>query len=143
MQAIYKHVNHLANNQRQLIDTLAADKGYSGAQSRLLHYLFTHNTEGVCQKDLEREFGFRASTATELLNTMEKQGLVKRVLSKIDARRKNIVLTDDAERYRDTVLSGMEELQQTLVAGIKEENLAVWLEVTEQMLTNMKQKGRK
>lgn len=143
MQTIYKHVNHLANNQRQLIDTLAADKGYSGAQSRLLHYLFTHNTEDVCQKDLEKEFGFRASTATELLNTMEKRGLVKRVPSKTDARRKNIILTDDAESHRDTVLSGMEELQQTLVDGIEEEKLAIWLEVTGKMLTNIKQKGRK
>lgn len=143
MQHIYRHINHLANHQRRFIEALAADKDYSGAQIRTLHYLFSHQKETVYQKDLEKEFSFRASTATELLNSMEKNGLVQRVPSKEDARRKEIVLTGNAENYRNDIVESIEQLQQTLVKDIDESDLQTWLRVTEKMLMNFNERGKK
>ena len=102
MNSVYKYVTQLANSQRRFIDSLAVDKEYSGAQGKIIHYLFTHEDTVVYQKDIEKDFGLRAPTATELLKTLMKKELIQKVPSEKDARLKEIVLTGHAEKYKKT-----------------------------------------
>ena len=46
----------------------------------------------IYQKDIEKEFGLRPSTATEVLKALEKKELICRVSEKQDARLKRIEL---------------------------------------------------
>ena len=82
MDSIYKYITQLANSQRRFIDNLAVGKEYSGAQGKVIHYLFTHKDSAVHQKDIEKDFGMRAPTATELLKTLVKKELIQKVPSK-------------------------------------------------------------
>ena len=82
MDSIYKYITQLANSQRRFIDNLAVGKEYSGAQGKVIHYLFTHKDSVVHQKDIEKDFGMRAPTATELLKTLMKKELIQKIPSK-------------------------------------------------------------
>lgn len=140
MNAIYKYINHLANNQRRLIEKNSLNRGYSGAQGRILHFLFSSKDKVIHQKDIEKEFGLRAPTATEVLRNMESKGIIKRVAGREDARYKEIILTEEASQYEEDVISDMEKLQQCLIHDIDEEELKTWVKVSQKMLANLEER---
>jgi len=141
MESTYKYISQLANSQRRFIEHLAIDKEYSGAQGKVIHYLFDNEGKSIFQKHIEKVFGLRASTATELLNKMEEMGIIKRVPSKTDARCKEIVLTAKANTYKNDVLFGMDLVQSKLTQGISVEDLKKWISVTEKMISNLEKNG--
>lgn len=134
---VYKYISQLANGQRRLIDCLATNKTYSGAQGKVIHYLFNNKDKKVYQKEIEKSFGLRASTATELIKSLEKMGLIKRVNSKEDARFKEIILTEKADEYKEDVCNDMELLEEKLTSKISKEELDCWLVITNKMLANL------
>lgn len=136
---IYKYISRLANRQRRLIDKLAKDKEYSGTEGKIIHFLFENKDKTVYQKNIESVFGLRASTATQVMLSLEKAGLIKRVPSKDDARYKAIVLTEKAERYKQDIYSDMENLKEHIIKGIDPEQLELWYEITEKMIRNMEE----
>lgn len=111
---------------------------FSGAQGRTLHFLLAEHTKSdVFQKDIEAEFGLRPPTATALLKELEQRGLIRKEPVSYDARRKKIVVTEKALKYKDCVLKGLDKLNQKLIAGISEEEMQVFFSVTDKMLKNL------
>ncbi len=138
LESIYKYVTQLANAQRRLIERLAKEKTYSGTQGKVIHYLFANKENTVYQKHIERDFGMRASTATELIHSLEKMEMVRRVPSKKDGRYKEILLTEKAITLRDDVSADMNELEQRMKKNLSDEELLLWVKVTCKMLDNLK-----
>ena len=103
---------------------------FSGAQGRTLHFLLAHTK-------IEEEFGLRPPTATALLKELEQRGLIRKEPVPYDARKKKIVVTEEALQYKDCVLKGLEELNQKLTAGISDEEMQVFFSVTDKMLKNL------
>ena len=112
---------------------------FSGAQGRTLHFLLAHTKIDIFQKDIEEEFGLRPPTATALLKELEQRGLIRKEPVPYDARKKKIVVTEEALQYKDCVLKGLEELNQKLTAGISDEEMQVFFSVTDKMLKNLAQ----
>ena len=110
---------------------------FSGAQGRTLHFLLAHTKIHIFQKDIEEEFGLRPPTATALLKELEQRGLIRKEPVPYDARKKKIVVTEEALQYKDCVLKGLEELNQKLTAGISDEEMQVFFSVTDKMLKNL------
>lgn len=110
---------------------------FSGAQGRTLHFLLAHTKIDIFQKDIEEEFGLRPPTATALLKELEQRGLIRKEPVPYDARKKKIVVTEEALQYKDCVLKGLEELNQKLTAGISDEEMRVFFSVTDKMLKNL------
>ena len=110
---------------------------FSGAQGRTLHFLLAHTKSDIFQKDIEEEFGLRPPTATALLKELEQRGLIRKEPVPYDARKKKIVVTEEALQYKDCVLKGLEELNQKLTAGISDEEMQVFFSVTDKMLKNL------
>ena len=110
---------------------------FSGAQGRTLHFLLEHTKIDIFQKDIEEEFGLRPPTATALLKELEQRGLIRKEPVPYDARKKKIVVTEEALQYKDCVLKGLEELDQKLTAGISDEEMQVFFSVTDKMLKNL------
>jgi len=134
---VYKCISQLANGQRRLIDSLATKKAYTGAQGKIIHYLFSNKDKNIHQKELEKSFGLRASTATELINSLEKMGVVIRVPSKEDARFKDVILTKKADDYKEGVCHDMELLEEKLTSKISKEELDSWFDITNKILANL------
>ena len=108
------------------------------SQGRTLHFLLAaHTKHDVFQKDIEEEFGLRPPTATALLKELEQRGLIRKEPVSYDARRKKIVVTEEALKYKDCVLRGLDELNRKLTAGISEEEMQVFFTVTDKMLKNL------
>lgn len=99
---------------------------FSGAQGRTLHFLLAHTKSDIFQKDIEEEFGLRPPTATALLKELEQRGLIRKEPVPYDARKKKIVVTEEALQYKDCVLKGLKELDQKLTAGISDEEMQVF-----------------
>lgn len=135
---IYRLINILANRQRRHFDRLTAEAPFSGAQGRVLHYLLDHPDEEIFQKDIEEEFGLRPSTATTLLQSMERKGLLRREPSEKDARYKKLTLTPEAEKHRGALFAEMSQLTEKLAGSIAPDDLKTWQKVTEQMIKNLK-----
>ena len=91
----------------------------------------------IVQKDIEEEFGLRPPTATALLKELEQRGLIRKEPVPYDARKKKIVVTEEALQYKDCVLKGLKELDQKLTAGISDEEVQVFFYVTDKMLDNL------
>lgn len=129
-------VGKLSNQIRRRLDSLSLKGQFSGAQGRALHFILAQ-TGDVFQKDLEEEFSLRPPTATELLKQMEKNGLIRRESLDSDRRMKKIILTEKALEYQEQVKAGLMELEEDLVRGIPEQQMAVFFEVISRMINNL------
>ena len=88
-------IGKLSNQIRRKLEAFSCRSDFSGAQGKVLHFLLAQPHD-VFQKDVEQVYGMRASTATELLKQMEKNGLIFREPAEHDNRLKRIVLTEKA-----------------------------------------------
>lgn len=101
----------------------------SKMQSWIIHYLYDRPDENVYQKDLESFFHIARSTATGLLQGMEKQGYVIRCSVPGDARLKRIVLTEKGSDIQNAVLNALHRNEQALRQGISQEDLDTFYRV--------------
>lgn len=131
-----RYVSKLSNKIRRKLDRLSSREAFSGSQGRVLQFLLAQN-EDIFQKDIEEEYSIRPSTATQLLNQMEQNGLICRVPVPYDRRLKKIQLTDKAQQYRQQVVKDLTELEKTVTAGIAPEDLEVFFRVVETMMDNL------
>ena len=91
--AIGRIIGILSNQIKRQFDSSASKTGVTGVQGRVLHYLLGQPREQeIFQKDLEEEFNLRRSSATGILQLMEKNGYIERVPVEYDARLKKIVV---------------------------------------------------
>ena len=74
-----KLINGISNRLRRRSQVVQKRIGISGAQGNVLDYILVESeNHPVYQKEIEKEFGLRPPTATELLRTLEGKGLIVR-----------------------------------------------------------------
>ena len=124
-QIAMRSIKRLSNGISREMCAAFGSGMFSGAQGRTLHFLLAHTKSDIFQKDIE-EFGLRPPTATALLKELEQRGLIRKEPVPYDARKKKIVVTEEALQYKDCVLKGLKELDQKLTAGISDEEMQVF-----------------
>ena len=133
-----KVINKISNRLRRRSVALQEKLGMSGAQGNILNYILVDGRKRpVYQKDIEKEFGLRPSTATEALKNLEAKGLICRISEKQDARLKRIELTSKAEEIRHLITSEIAESENLLLKGITEEERRIFIEIGKKMLKNL------
>ena len=85
------------------------------------------------QKDIEEEFQIRKPTVTGILKLMEKNGYIYRESAKQDARLKQIIPTEKAEKIRPAILKSIEEGEAKMLRGIPKEDVELCKQVLWQM----------
>lgn len=111
-----KVINKISNRLRRRSVALQEKLGMSGAQGNILNYILVDGRKRpVYQKDIEKEFGLRPSTATEALKNLEAKGLICRISEKQDGRLKRIELTSKAEEIRHLITSEIAESENLLL----------------------------
>lgn len=131
-------VGMLSNQIKRQLDNTILNDALTGMQGRFLHFILTCSAEhDVFQKDLEEEFNLRRSTATGILQLMEKGGLLYRQSVDYDARLKKIVVTQKGAQCKAQVEQSIRVLEERLQRGISNADLAVFFRVMEQMSKNM------
>ena len=107
-------------------------------QKSILHFiLFETMQRDLYQKDLEKEFKVRRSTASENLRLLEKKGYLYRECAKEDARLKKIIPTEKAVGVRGQLRKSIERTEERIRQGIPEEDLKVFFRVLKQISANL------
>ena len=133
-----KVINKISNRLRRRSVALQEKLGMSGAQGNILNYILVDGRKRpVYQKDIEKEFGLRPSTATEALKNLEAKGPICRISEKQDGRLKRIELTSKAEEIRHLITSEIAESENLLLKGITEEERRIFIEIGKKMLKNL------
>ena len=107
----------------------------TASQIRFIDYLANHDE--VYQSDFEREFNISRATVYDVLNTMEKKGIITREKSSVDTRKNRVILNKDVLDHHMEVKKKINDINRELVKYIDINDLLVFSKVLEQMNKNM------
>ena len=131
-------INQISNRLRRRSRQVQEAIGISGAQGNILDYILVESRQrSVYQKEIEKEFGLRPSTATEALKLLGEKGLICRIPEEKDGRYKRIVFTPKAEAVQDALRREIEESEAILLQGVAPEEKELFLEIAGRMLRNL------
>lgn len=141
-QHVAFEIRNLTILMKRKMDDKLGGNGYKKPKFTQMHgwamdYLYNNRDREVYQKDFEKSFGIRRSTASNILRLMEKRGIITRETAEYDTRLKKITLTPEAIRHHDIVTSHMEEFEKELIKGIPPEKLEVFFDVIESIKQNL------
>ena len=131
-------INLLSHKVKARLDAAFLNLGITGVQSRVIYYILKHCEEGpVFQRDIENAFGLSRSTATGILQLLEKNGIIIRESVASDARLKSLVPTPRAVKLNAEVSVGLEEMERRLTKGLSSGQVQLFREIAAQMLRNL------
>ena len=131
-------INLLSHKVKARLDAHFQNLGITGVQSRVIYYILAHCKEGpVFQRDIESAFGLSRSTATGILQLLEKNGIILRESVPNDARLKSLVPTQRAFELAAQVRACLEETDRMLTRGLSEGQIIMFREMAAQMLRNL------
>ena len=135
-------VKTLANMLRRQVDKLESNRGIdgvTGTQGRVIGFIVSKKGKDVFQRDLEEEFSVRRSTATSILQLMERNGFIRREAVDYDARLKKLILTEKALALHKEIEKNLDETERLITKGVSDEELATFLAVIAKMKENLDQ----
>lgn len=92
----------------------------------------------VFQRDIEKEFDIRRSTATTILQLMEKRGLIIREPTDYDARLKKIVLTEKSLEIERQVRENISSYEKKMRENISDEEIDHFFALIERIKQNLR-----
>ena len=107
----------------------------TASQIRFIDYLADHDE--VYQSDFEKEFNISRATVYDVLNTMEKKGIITREKSNVDTRKNRVILNNDVLEQHKRVKEKINNINKELIKNIESKDLIVFESVIEQMNKNM------
>ena len=129
------------NMIRRSVDRNVAEAGIdeiSGMQLPFIGFIYDRSlTQDVFQRDIEREFRIRRSTATVMLQNLEQKGFVVRKPVEYDARLKKIVLTQKAIEQNNLVRQRIDAFNEKLEEGITPEEKEQFFRVLDKIIQNL------
>ncbi|HJD23186.1 MAG TPA: MarR family transcriptional regulator [Firmicutes bacterium] len=131
-------IHILSHKLRKRMNTDVQSLGLTAAQSRIMHYILVKCADGpVFQRDVENAFGLSRSTATGILQLMEKNGLILRESVASDARLKSLIPTEKAGQLDARVGECLDQTEQCLTHGLSSTQLSAFLETAAHMSANL------
>lgn len=133
-------LRQVANIIRREIDNAVSKRNIeklTGMQGRVIGYLCHNGEKEIFQRDIEAEFSIRRSTATTILQTMEKHGLIKREPVEYDARLKRILPTDIAVTRHKIFEEEINRVENQVLNGITKEEADTLLSILDKIKNNL------
>lgn len=137
-------IKAFSNQMKRMFDKRAIrdnEAGLTGMQLAVLGFIADTPARGdrdVFQRDIEEEFDIRRSTATSILQLMEKNGVLRRESVSGDLRLKRIVLTEKGLALQEKQGKRMKQIDAILVQGIPAEDLTAFYRVMETATENIR-----
>ena len=131
-------IHILSHKLKKRMNANMQSLGLTGGQSHIMHYILVKCAEGpVFQRDVEKAFGMSRSTATGILQLMEKNGVIVRESVASDARLKSLIPTERAAHLDAQISESLRQGEQRLTKGLSSEQLAQFLETAAHMAANL------
>lgn len=110
-------------------------------QMLIMEYLACHPEEDVLQRDLEKYLRISRASVSDVLSTMEKNGMIRRSRGKRDARTRTVALEERAKQRMKEGDRALEKLMGIATKGIPPSQLKTFEEVLDQMIRNMEERS--
>lgn len=131
-------VSILSHKAKKLMDSKLSDLDLTGVQSRVMHFILERYERGpVFQRDVETAFLFSRSTATGILQLLEKKGIIRRESVKSDARLKSLVPTELAAEHEARINASIKEVEEIMTRDISPGQIQLFLELASKMSDNL------
>ncbi len=113
-------------------------KNITGLQGHVIDFIRLESVHtDVYQKDVEKYFNIRRSTATGILQSMEKKELITRESVPDDARLKKIVLTDKALSIHNQIIQKLAYAEEQIKKNLTEEEIDIFFDILEKVSMNI------
>ena len=110
----------------------------AGMQGPMLGYIHENSQErDVFQRDIEKEFNIRRSTATVMLQNLEQKGFLTREPVDYDARLKKIVLTQKAVEHNNMIRERVTAFNKALEKGITDSEKEMFFRILDKIKNNL------
>ena len=104
-------------------------------QSKIL--MFLSDNENVSSNDIAKCIHVNKSTLSKMLNSLERNGFIIRKNSKIDTRKKNIILTNKALKIINILKDDAERISKELMINVKKDEYDTFKRVLEKVEMNI------
>lgn len=123
-------INHIISRKMDTSVISAIDDKLTISQAYVIDFICNEGKDkDVFQKDLESVFDLKRSSISLMLNNMEKNGLIERMLVKEDGRLKKIVLTEKSIKIYEKISDAIDLIENKLSENITEEEVKVFQNV--------------
>lgn len=109
----------------------------TSTQIQILKYMIEHQTEDVYQKDLENILNLRRATVSGVLQTMEKNNLIKREVYENDIRVKKIILNEQTKQIFMKNKQKIDDIENNIIKNIPKEDLDNFIKTIDKLITNL------
>ena len=104
--------------------------------------MITHAGQEVTQKEIEQATKRSRATVSGLLDTLEKKGLVIRIPSQSDKRKKNVQVTEAVQSKHQEMMNYFTYTESVVTKDISEQDLQVFYRVMGQMIENVRKEKK-
>lgn len=136
---VVKLIRHKINESEKLN---VIDKEISRRQAAVIGIIDESQGKPVFQKDISRILCIRRSTATSMLQDMEKDGLIIREPVGNDLRLKKLVLTEKSMRYALMIREEFTLIEDSIIRGFSEEEKLQLRKYLERIKENLTEERR-
>ena len=105
-------------------------------QMQIIAYIMAHENEEIYQKNLENVLKLTRATVSGVLQTMEKNSLIERVVDSNDTRGKKIILNKEAEEVFKKNKIKLDKVEEILKKDIDKDSLETFFKVIIKMKEN-------
>lgn len=109
----------------------------TSTQIQILKYMIEHQNENVYQKDLENVLNLRRATVSGVLQTMEKNNLIKREIYENDVRVKKIILNEKTKNIFLKNKQKIDEIEKNIIKNISKKDLDKFTQIIDKLITNL------
>ncbi len=132
-------IRTLSNMIRRKINEMVAEEEetLTAHQVWVLNFLVRRGEREVVQRDIEKEFSIRRSTASHMLTLMENSGYIRRVPVPQDARLKRILLTEKGIEAQKRMVDRLARFEHMLQSGMTDEETKFLLDIIRRLEENL------
>lgn len=111
----------------------------TSSQTNVLFYLVHNKDRVINQRDIEKRFELSNPTVNGILMRLENKGFIRREVSKLDARNKEIKLTEKFYEIEKQMRKSAHQMQKQLIKDINKDELTTFCIVLEKIANNLKE----
>ncbi len=133
-ERLYQILPKLYDAMRKDLGRKKESCGLYHGQPRILDFLYRN--DGCMQREFCDEFSLEASTISNLLVSMEKDGLLRRERSPLSPRMVNVYITEEGKKVQKKLEHVYDQLEEQAFRGISQEEQEQILAVLQKITGN-------
>jgi MarR family transcriptional regulator, transcriptional regulator for hemolysin len=99
--------------------------------------ILANNNDGLSQKEIADKLGLEGPTIILIIDKLEKDGFVKRIVDKNDRRNNRICLTEKTINSLDSMISYALKIKEISIRNIPEQDISITKNTLEKMSNNI------